>query len=156
MKKNYIIQAYMLDRPGVLNKIAMLIRRKMYNIDTLTVCETEKQGVSKMTISLLLDAKVTIDQIVKQLKKIPEVLSAKDLNQKQSFCSEVVLVKCKLSKSKVDDLMGKYKFEILSQKKGITILQIAGTVKSIKDFLIDVGNENVIETAHSGVTSMEF
>jgi acetolactate synthase small subunit len=39
--KRRAILAFMQDRPGVLNKIAMLIRRKMYNVETLTVCKTE-------------------------------------------------------------------------------------------------------------------
>ena len=48
MKRRAIL-AFMLDRPGVLNKIAMLIRRKMYNVETLTVCKTNQPGTSRMT-----------------------------------------------------------------------------------------------------------
>ena len=51
MKRRAIL-LFMLNRPGVLNKISMLIRRKMYNVDTLTVCATHRPGISRMTLTL--------------------------------------------------------------------------------------------------------
>ena len=49
MKRRAIL-AFVQNKPGTLNKISMMIRRKMYNVDTLTVCKAKAPGVSRMTI----------------------------------------------------------------------------------------------------------
>ena len=51
MKRRAIL-AFVQNKPGTLNKISMMIRRKMYNVDTLTVCKAKPPGVSRMTITL--------------------------------------------------------------------------------------------------------
>jgi acetolactate synthase-1/3 small subunit len=55
---------FVLDRPGVLNKIAMQIRRSMYNTDTITVCGSKQPGISRMTIVLKADRDDKIIQII--------------------------------------------------------------------------------------------
>ena len=66
--KRRAILAFMLDRPGVLNKIAMLIRRKMYNVETLTVCKTNQPGTSRMTLTLREDSDEKMRQVIKQIE----------------------------------------------------------------------------------------
>ena len=66
--KRRAILAFMQDRPGVLNKIAMLIRRKMYNVETLTVCKTNQSGTSRMTITLREASDAKMLQVVKQIQ----------------------------------------------------------------------------------------
>ena len=51
MKRRAIL-VFMLNRPGVLNKISSLIRRKMYNVETITACPTHLPGVTRMTLTL--------------------------------------------------------------------------------------------------------
>ena len=63
------ILAFMHDRPGVLNKVSMLIRKKMYNVDTLTVCSSRVEGISRMTITLREDDIAKVTQVIKQLEK---------------------------------------------------------------------------------------
>jgi hypothetical protein len=65
--KRRALLAFMLDRPGVLNKVAMLIRRKMYNVETLTVCKTNQPGTSRMTITLREASDAKMLQVVKQI-----------------------------------------------------------------------------------------
>lgn len=150
----HTILAFMLDRPGVLNKIALLMRRKMYNIDTLTVCTTEKPGISRMTITLHTLEEDRVQHIVKQIKKITEVVSAQELDPNESFWREVCLLKCTPNKSKIEYLKNNYKIEILSEKGEEIILQLAGTSKRIDAFLGEVGDD-IVEIARTGVTAME-
>ncbi|NNK93193.1 MAG: acetolactate synthase small subunit, partial [Desulfobacterales bacterium] len=74
------ILAFMLDRPGVLSKVSMLIRKKMYNVDTLTVCSSRVEGISRMTITLREDNIAKVTQVIKQLEKFTEVISVKELD----------------------------------------------------------------------------
>ena len=92
MKRRAIL-AFMHDRPGVLNKVSMLIRKKMYNVDTLTVCSSRVEGISRMTITLREDDIAKVTQVIKQLEKFTEVISAKELDTQKSFWREAAIVK---------------------------------------------------------------
>lgn len=155
MKRRAIL-AFTLDHPGVLNKISMLIRKKMYNVDTLTVCRSRIPGISRMTITLQEDDQAKVNQIIKQLEKFTEVISAKELDTDHSYWREVAIVKLEVDAAHLDDFHGRYNFEILEQKsEDIHILQVAGSTRQIDAFLNEIGQEHVIEIARTGVTALE-
>ena len=83
--KRRAILAFMLDRSGVLNKVFMLIRRKMINVDTITACATQQPGISRITLTLREDSDDKALQLIKQMEKLTEVISAKELDIDQSF-----------------------------------------------------------------------
>ena len=155
MKRRAIL-AFMQDRPGVLNKVTMLIRRKMYNVETITVCRTRTSGISRMTLTLREDSDGKMQQVVKQLEKMTEVISAKELDIDQSFWREVGIVKFEADDNRLERLGQKYKFEILDrQNHELYIVQVTGTSKMIDDFLQDLGDEKIVEVARSGFTALE-
>lgn len=155
MKRRAIL-AFMLDRPGVLNKVSMLIRKKMYNVDTLTVCSSRIEGISRMTITLEEDDESKVIQVIKQLEKFTEVVSVKELDTNNSYWREVAIVKLELNREHLKDFQEKYTFEVLDRKGEDThILQVAGATKMIDSFLDEIGRENIIEIARTGVTALE-
>jgi acetolactate synthase-1/3 small subunit len=150
------ILAFMLDRPGVLNKVSMLIRKKMYNVDTLTVCSSRVPGISRMTITLREDDDKKIEQIIKQLEKATEVISAIELDTNHSYWRELAIIKLEVDRKQLEKLNGLYHFEILEQKsEEIHIVQVAGSTKQIDSFIDQVGADHIIEIARTGVTAME-
>ncbi len=155
MKRRAIL-AFTLDHPGVLNKISMLIRKKMYNVDTLTVCRARIPGVSRMTITLRENDQARVDQVVRQLEKFTEVISVKELDTDHSYWREVAIIKLEIDASVLETFQGRYNFEILEQKSDdIHILQVAGSTRRIDAFLDEVGQEHIVEIARTGVTAME-
>ena len=154
--KRRAILAYMQNRPGVLNKISMLIRKKMYNVETITACSTRTPGISRMVLTLREDSDANMHQVIKQIEKITEVVSAKELDVDQSFWREVAIVKFESEEADVERLGRKYTCEILDrQNHDLYIVQVAGTSKLIDDFLGDLGEDKVIEVARSGFTALE-
>jgi len=155
MKRRAIL-AFMLDRPGVLNKIAMLIRRKMYNVETLTVCKTNQPGTSRMTITLREDSDEKMRQVIKQIEKSTEVISARELDMNESFWREVAIVKFEADEDRMEVLKRTYQFEILDRRDHeLYIVQVAGTSQLIDDFLQDAGMDRIVEVARSGFTAIE-
>jgi len=155
MKRRAIL-AFTLDHPGVLNKISMLIRKKMYNVDTLTVCRSKIPGVSRMTITLEENDDANVVQILKQLEKFTEVISARELDTDHSYWREVAIIKMEIDAQHLEGLHGRYNFEILEQKSDdIHILQVAGSTRRIDAFMEEVGEGHIIEIARTGVTAME-
>jgi acetolactate synthase-1/3 small subunit len=155
MKRRAIL-AFMQDRPGVLNKIAMLIRRKMYNVETLTVCKTDRPGTSRMTITLREDSDAKVRQVLKQIEKITEVISASELDVDQSFWREVAIVKLEADADRMADLDAAYHLEILDRHNDERfIVQVAGTSQLIDNFIQDAGGDSIVEVARSGFTALE-
>jgi acetolactate synthase-1/3 small subunit len=155
MKRRGIL-AFVQNRPGTLNKISMMIRRKMYNVDTLTVCKAKPAGVSRMTITLREDDETKVTQIIRQLEKFTEVIRAKELDIDESYWREVAIIKFELEEEALTRLQKKFPLEVLdSQPRDIHIVQVAGPSDTIDGFMRELGEARVIEIARTGVTAME-
>ena len=77
---------------GVLSRVTGLFSRRGYNIDSLTVGETEDPAFSRMTVSVTGDD-IILEQIEKQVNKLEDVKSVKQLTGEASVCRELILVK---------------------------------------------------------------
>ena len=154
--KRRAILVFVLNRSGVLNKISMLIRRKMYNVDTLTVCATQQPDISRMTITLREASDDRMLQVIKQIEKITEVISARELDIDQSFWREVAIVKFEAKGDLLEQLSQNYTFEILDrQNHEVFVAQVAGTSQLIDDFMKEIGEDKIIEVGRSGFTALE-
>lgn len=155
MKRRAIL-AFILDRPGVLQKISMLIRKKMYNVDTLTVCSSRKPGISRMTITLREDNEAKVSQVLRQLEKFTEVVSAKELDTDHSYWREAAIIKIEIDREHLEELYDEYNFEILDHKNHDThIIQIAGSTRRIDAFIEQLGEDYIIEISRTGVAALE-
>ncbi len=155
MKRRAIL-LFTLNRPGVLNKIAMLIRRKMYNVETITACKTRQPGISRMTLTLFEDDDDKVVQVLRQIEKMTEVVSARELHVDQSFWREVAIVKFEADEALLEELGQRFRFDVLDrQNHELYIVQVAGTSRMIDDFTAAVGDDRIIETARSGFTALE-
>lgn len=101
MKKR-CISAYVENQIGVLAKISGLFAGKNYNLDTLTVGETEDSTMSRMTIDLTCDD-LTYEQIIKQLNRSVEVIKVIDftdmrITKKNYYLSRSIAVKKRINK----------------------------------------------------------
>ncbi len=147
---------YMLNRPGVLNKISMLIRRKMYNVETITACKTHRPGISRMTLTLREDSDAKMLQVIRQVEKMTEVISARELDTDQSYWREVAIVKFEADSAWFERLSRTFNFEVLDrQNHELFIVQVAGTSQMIDDFLAAIGKDNTVDVARSGFTALE-
>jgi len=73
----FVLSVMVQNHAGVLSRVSGLFSRRGYNIDSLTVCETDDPGISRMTIVVKGDEYI-LDQIQKQLSKLQEVISIKN------------------------------------------------------------------------------
>ena len=156
LTKRRAILVLMLDRSGVLNKISMLIRRKMINVDTITACPTQQPGITRMTLTLREDNDDKAYQLIKQIEKLTEVISAKELDIDQSFWREVAILKFEADSAHLERLGQVHRFEILDrQKHEVIVAQVAGTSHMVDSFIAEIGPNKIIEVARSGFTAME-
>jgi len=156
--KNYTIVLFARNKPGVLNKITMLIRRKMYNVETITAYKTETRGVSRITINVNYDEKTDVDQVVKQLQKIIEVEKVIDVTNKKPVARELVLIKVKTtngSRAHVSELVNIFRGSVVDVSSNSMIVEIIGTPSKIESAVKVFGEFKILEIAGTGITAME-
>jgi acetolactate synthase-1/3 small subunit len=109
-----------------------------------------------MTLTLREDRDDKMLQVVRQIEKMTEVISARELDIDQSFWREVAVVKFEAGVERLADLAGRFNFEVLDRPNHERcIVQVAGTSQTIDDFLGAVGEGQIIEVARSGFTALE-
>ena len=92
MKNRHILSVLVEDHPGVLNRVVSLMRRRSFNIDSITVGHSEQTGVSRMTI-VVNGRDDEVEQVGKQLYKLMEVLKVTDVTPLNCVAHELALIK---------------------------------------------------------------
>jgi acetolactate synthase-1/3 small subunit len=96
--KNYTLSVLVEDEPGVLSRISGLFARRGFNIRSLAVGAAETLGLSRITMVLVGDDR-TIEQLIKQLYKLVNVLHVQDVTEVPCLEREIMLIKIKTTKS---------------------------------------------------------
>ena len=94
MKENgsYIISTIVEHKPGVFYQASNMFRRRGFNIETITVGESEQAGLSEMTITIKGDEKI-VEQVIRQLNKLLDIVKVSILNPKFALTKEIALIK---------------------------------------------------------------
>src|SRR5919205_2420874 len=92
MKRPHTLSVLVEDHPGVLNRVVSLLRRRSFNIDSITVGHSEQAGVSRMTI-VVNGRDDEVEQVGKQLYKLMEVLKVTDVTPLNCVAHELALIK---------------------------------------------------------------
>ena len=93
-----ILVALVENKSGVLNRVASLFRKRQFNIDSLTVGRTEDDAISRMTIAVD-GSKTNVEQVIKQLYKIVNVLKVSNVTNDETVIRETLLIKVHATKS---------------------------------------------------------
>jgi len=93
------------DKPGVLARIAGLFARRGYNIESLAVGPTEQAGYSRITLVAVVDGQLQIEQIVKQLNKLVEVIRIVEMEKGVAVRREFILVKVKADPARRGEIL---------------------------------------------------
>ena len=122
---------------GLLNKITIIFTRRRINIESLTVSETERKGISRFTIVIQHDKREEVEKLVRQIRKIVEVLAVFGYLNEDIVYNEIALFKIPTPlESKPLDIE--------------TIIQKTGTEREIFDFFRYIKPHGIIEFVRSG------
>jgi acetolactate synthase-1/3 small subunit len=146
------ISLYVANKPGVLMRVAMVFSRRGFNIESLVVSKAHDPHFAQMNIVATGDAK-SLDQILKQLNKLVDVMHARDNTERDVITREMVLVKVRCSPdSRRDVLEISHVFgcEILHMDEGTAILQVSGQSEKLDAFDRMLDQYGVVEIIRSG------
>lgn len=140
---------------GVLNRVAGLFSRRGYNIDSLTVGETENPKYSRMTIVVTGDD--ILEQIVKQITKLEDVRRVDVLEPSDSVTRELILVKIKAEpaqRQQVISITEIFRANIVDVAKDSLMIEITGSQSKLKAFLSLVEDYEILELVRTGITGL--
>lgn len=144
------------NKPGVLARIAGLFARRGFNIDSLTVGETEDPAFSRMTIRVHVDDK-PLHQVVNQLDKLINVVAIEELPSRGSFEREVALIKVDSScESEVRSIASMFGVQASMTGEGSILVEVVSTsdrIDTIQEMLRPCG---IKEIARSGAVSLAY
>lgn len=151
-KNHHTLVALVEDKPGVLNRVASLIRRRSFNIDSIAVGRSELEGLSKMTI--VVDGSTTaVEQVRKQLEKVIEVVKVTDISEGRSVIRELALIKVHTtssSRSEVMQIAELFRAKIIDVSSNSVIVEVSGDGEKIDALYGLLRKHGIKELARTG------
>lgn len=153
----HIISSLVENKPGVLFRITNLFRARSFNIESITVGTTEQPDLSRMTITTKID-EYTLDQLLKQLRKLIDVVEVIELDVSNTVYRELALIKMHavdpVTKMEITNYASIFRANILDiGKKSITV-EITGTPDKIDAFKNLIDHYGIIKMARTGVSAL--
>ena len=148
----YTVVALVQDRPGVLNRVSSMFRRRGYNIVSLAVGHSEKVGLSRMTFVVDCDD-ATIDQVRKQLDKLIEVIEVTDMTELASVTRELALIKVASSpetRSEIIQLVDIFRANIVDVTADSVIIEVTGDENKVDSLLTLLEDYGIVEIMRTG------
>lgn len=153
----YIVSAIVENKPGVLFRITNLFRARNFNIESITVGITEQPDLSRMTITTKSDER-TVEQLVKQLRKLIDVVEVRVLDTDKSVFRELALIKMKAvdptTRSEIMNYANVFRGNIIDIGKETMTVEITGTPDKIDAFKNLVEQYGITQLARTGVSAL--
>jgi acetolactate synthase-1/3 small subunit len=148
--------AYVEDRPGTLNRIVSLFRRRGFNIESLTVGRTERAGVSRITVVVRADDD-TARRLEANLYKLVNVLNVEDVTHAPSVTREMAFIKVRAGQERRAELLQlvqTFRARVVDLGPESVIVEITGTQEKLDGLTEVLRPFGIIELVRTGAVAM--
>jgi len=152
----HIISLLMENEAGALSRVAGLFSARGYNIESLTVAPTEDPSLSRMTI-VTSGSDDVIEQIIKQLNKLIDVVKVLDLNDGKHIERELMLVKVKAShqyREEMKRISDIFRGRIIDVSDNTFTIEITGSSTKLNAYLDSLDKSAIVETVRTGASGI--
>jgi len=152
----HIIAVLLENEPGALSRVVGLFAQRNYNIESLTVAPTEDPTLSRLTLTTIGDDS-KIEQIMKHLYKVVEVVKVVDLSEAEHVERELMLVKIRAegaARAEVKRTADIFRGQIIDVTPNGYTVQLSGPSDKLDAFIRAVGKLSVLEVARTGVSGI--
>ncbi len=156
MKKRHTLVVLVEDHPGVLNRVVSLLRRRSFNIDSITVGHSEQPGVSRMTL-VVVGEDDEVEQVGKQLYKLMEVLKVTDLTDLNCISHELALIKVAAKpqhRAEILQIAQIYDARVVDATPSTLLLEVTGSEERVDSLLTMLRAFGVRELVRTGAVAM--
>ena len=148
--------AIVLNRPGVLNRVASLMRARNFNIESLSVSHTDQADISRMTITLRGDD-VAVEQVSKQLYRLIDVLKVQDFAGEPTVEQELALIKVRATdanRAEIVKVAELYRARLVDITEGSVIVEAAGSESEVDAIVALLRSYGIKEFVRTGTVVM--
>ena len=152
----HTVVALVEDKPGVLNRVASLFRRRGFNIDSLAVGTTPEPGVSRMTIVIEGNENIA-DQLEKQLFKLIDVIKVENFTNQNAIMRELALIKVKAStqnRREILDILEVFRAQPIDLSTASLVIQIVAHRDTIDALIENLSRFGILEMVRTGRIAM--
>ena len=152
----HIISILMENHPGALSRVVGLFSQRNYNISSLTVAPTDDETLSRLTLMTDGDDR-KIEQIIKHLNKLVDVVKLVDLSEGVHIERELMLVKVKASgaqRAEVKRLTDIFRGVVVDVTPNMFTMQLTGTSEKLDGFLEALTGTTILEVVRTGVSGI--
>jgi acetolactate synthase I/III small subunit len=144
------------DKPGVLNRVASLFRRRQFNIESLTVGHTDQPGISRMTI-VTECSDIETERLIAYLYKLVNVLQVNDLTNVANVTRDLAMIKVNAtidSRTHIMQIVDVFRARIVDVTNSSFIIEITGDEEKIEGFIENLRPFGIIEMGRTGIVAL--
>ena len=153
----YTVAVLVKNKAGVLNRVTSMFRRRQFNINALTVSETESSDFSRITV--VFGGEETVkQQLINQLYKLPDVVSIKEFSEDNSISAELLLIKIKndaVTRKEALAAAEAFGAATVDYSKDSIMFRLADVSGKIDDFINLMRDFTILEICRTGSVSLE-
>ncbi len=152
----HILSLLMENEAGALSRVAGLFSARAFNIESLTVAPTEDPKVSRMTL-VTSGSDAIIEQIMKQVNKLVDVVKVVDLNESRHIERELMLIKVaakKTDRAEIKRMVDVFRGRIIDVTENSFTIEMTGTGEKLDAFIEALDESLILEVVRSGVSGI--
>ena len=156
MTQSRLLSVLVDNKPGVLQRVASMIRRRGFNIDSLSVGPTEDDTISRMTITVHV-GRQQAEQATKQLAKLIDVITIDDITGLRNVAHELVLMRMQAppgERTELLHLVDIFRGRVVDVAANSVIVEVTGSAEKIDNFIELMRPYGIKELARSGVVAL--
>lgn len=157
MNNKFIIAVFVENKAGVLTRVTSMFTRRGFNIDALTVGETESSEYSRITISLSGDGYAK-EQLINQMKKLFNVKKVEVLEEAESIRRELMLIKVKNTSETRSDILSAvdvFRAKVIDYGTEAMCIEITGEPTKIDAFVQLMNPYGILEMCRTGIVALD-
>jgi acetolactate synthase-1/3 small subunit len=155
--EQHVISVLVENHAGTLSRVSGLFSRRGFNIDSLTVGETDDPSISRMTIAVSGDERI-LEQIIKQLDKLVDVIAVRELDPSSCLRREIMLVKTKAdekTRPAVLEIAGIFRARVVDVSVSTITIEATGNMEKLNGLLLLLRPHGILELARTGLVALE-
>ncbi|AME03206.1 acetolactate synthase small subunit [Selenomonas sp. oral taxon 136] len=153
----HVLSVFVANQTGVLVRVVSMFSRREFNIDSLAVGVTESPDFSRITVVMHGDGNI-VEQMIKQLEKMPVVRAVRRLDEKSAACRGMTLIKVRAGdENRLDVLkMGElFRAHVVDVESSSIIFEITGGDDKVTAFLKVLKPYGIVEVIRTGLIALE-
>jgi acetolactate synthase-1/3 small subunit len=156
MKMESTLIALVEDKPGVLNRVASLFRRRAFNIESLTVGHTEHSGISRMTIVVDSD-RTDVQKVAQNLYKLINVIRVEDVTEQPAVMRDLALIRVRANggtRSEVMQIVDTFRARVVDVGLDTLIVEVTGIEDKVNGLVEVLQPFGILEMVRTGRVAM--